>query len=55
MKWFSWEMIAVDLSNHDVLRIKDIYETDLQTIFDYLSVVHMENKVEKIKNNKSIV
>jgi hypothetical protein len=54
-KFFSWDILALKMSDNNPLIMKEIYKMMLQDILDYLVVSKQSAKIEEYKNSKNML
>ena len=50
-----WYFIALELSKRDPIKIINIYSMKLQDILDYITILKLNNEVEKLMESKNIL
>jgi len=54
-KFFSWDILALKISDSNPLVMRQVYNMKLQDVWDYLVVSKQSAKIEEYKNSKNMI
>jgi len=54
-KFFSWDILALKMSNDNPILMRQIYGSRLRDILDFMVINKQNNKLEEWKNSKNII
>lgn len=49
---FGWYLLLLNMSGRDINKMDELMKKSVEDIFNYMVIVEMDNRIERIRNRK---